>query len=107
PSRARAPFRPGLGPAPPRRHRQDLLEPPPALGQVSPLLPEPPQRSRSLLGPVRLASLDGPPEGRAHVRVLLVAPVQPLALVVTGEVGFRLHRQAEEVFGVAPPNQFE
>ena len=57
-------------------------------------------------GPASPVSI-GPPQGGADVGVLLVAAVQPLALVLAGEVGFGLLGQAEEVLGVAPADRLE
>ena len=53
------------------------------------------------------AGLDGPPQGHADVGVLLVASVQPLALVLGGQVGLGLHRQVEVVVPVAPQDRVE
>jgi hypothetical protein len=98
---------PGRGAPLARRQRQELVEPPPPLGEVPSLLPEAPQRPRGLLGPVGLGGVHGPAEGGAEVGLLEVEAVQPRPLVVGGEVGFGLHRQAEEVLAVAAADQVQ
>jgi hypothetical protein len=98
---------PRRGPPLPRGHRQDLLQPAPALGQVPALLPEPPDRPCRLLRPVGLAGRDGPAQGGAEVGVLLVAAVQPLGLPGAGEVGLGGHGEGQVVLGVAPGERLQ
>src|SRR5207253_1680919 len=102
------PTRSDQGPGPrrrsagPRGHGQDLHEPPPPLGEVTPLLPEAPQRGSGVLGPLGLIVRDRPPKGGPDVGVLSLAPVEPFVLVRAREVGFGFHRKVEEVPGVTP-----
>src|SRR5205823_6601889 len=91
----------------PRRHLQGLLEPPPTFGKVPPLLPKSPQRPSGLLGSVGIPGLDRPSKSRPDIGVLLVAPVQPLALVVGGQMRLGLQGQVEEVLRMAAENQVE
>src|SRR2546427_1522730 len=83
------------------RHGQDLVEPSPAFGQMSVLVPESPQRARGLLRQLGLASVHSPPKRPAHIAVLPFQSAEPLTLVHTGQVSLSLESKLEKVLAVA------
>lgn len=100
-------FGAGLGWPLPGGHRQDLVEPPPAFGQMAALMPESPQRAGGLLRHLRFAGIDGPAQGSPQVASLAVQRVEPLSLVDTGQVSLGLHRKMEKVLAVAPAHTLQ